>query len=263
MLARLDANGTDAYDINLDRIKAVNGAQKLILSAISSFLNRKKPSGEAVRDLKSTAVFQTSQFGQVTLDQLLLGLVNFVPPWQTSSQKLWAVLAVYPEFQSVAPYTITPDAVPTRSIFRGDIQFVKPVKSAKYWTEEEWSGVQNDPFSPGNNLFSGTMKEYGYVFGSSPVIASGIRPLPLTIVPYTAGVRSIVAITYLRHPNYVPEMTGETDPLYTQVQLEWPESIAELLVAVSLRLISYKQGDNSTLGSLSTQEMSILLNAIS
>ena len=263
LLARLDANGSDAYDINLDRIKAVNGAQKLILSAISSFMASKKPSAEAVRDLSFTAVFQTSMFGQIDIDSLLLGIILPIPSWKPPGHKLWSVLAVYPEFEATGATTIIPDSIPTRSKIRQDIRFAIPIKSAKHWTDEQWAGVKNDPFAPGNSQFTGSLKEYGYVFGSAPLTTSGTKALPLTIVPYVTGVRSLVAVSYLKLPVMVPDMTGETDPLYTQVQLEWPESISELVVAVALRVISYKQGDNSTLGSLSTQEMSILLNAIS
>lgn len=263
---KLSAEGTDHYDLEFDRIPAINSAQNVVMTTVTSMLHKAKEIGESLRDLNFTAVFQTNEYGQIAIDQLLQGVVLQVPAWQgTSAQKLWTVLAVYPEFQSAVPATITTDTVPSRSSLRQDVRMIKPLRSAKYWTEEMLANVSRDPFAPGNNLFTGGLKEYGYSFGSKPVVTgsgTGLTWLPISVSPFEIGVRQLVAVNYLKVPVMVPSMVDENDPLYNQVAIEWPESMTELIVEVALRNLTFKQGDGTTLNSLSTQEMSMLLNSI-
>lgn len=262
--ARLDAEGSDAYDINLDRIPAINGAQHLVQSAVDSLMDRNKYPGELLRDLNYTAVFQTDKFGQVSIDTNL-GVstmpVDLSRPQR--AQRLWTVIAVYPEFVPAGTADVIADTTPTKSRLREDLRFIRPIKAAKRWTQEQWDKIKDDPWAPGNSVLTNSLKEYGYVVSTRPLTTDRWPSMVnLSIMPHTDGTNKLVAISYLKSPfEVLPMPLGEADTAYDTVLLEWPESMAELLISVALRVISYKQGDGTTLNALSTQELSMLMNA--
>lgn len=257
ILSRLDANGSDAYDLNLDRIRAVNGAQYQLIAAVNSIMEKTKMVGEGLVDLNRTGVFQTSQFGQVAIDDLIaLAPVN---------QKMWTILAVYPEFQSTDAQTIVVDPIATNSLMRLDVRFVKAIRSAKRWTQEQQAGVELDIFAPGNtDITTPQTKDYGYTYGTTPLTNTGQAPSKqLTILGGPASpARQLVAVAYLKEPSLVPAFTSELDPNYSTYQMEWPPSMAELLIAVALRILAIKTGDGTTQYGLNSQEMGMLLQAI-
>lgn len=254
VLARLDAVGTDHYDLSLDRIPAVNGAQYLLQSTLSSLIEGKKFSGEALRDLNSTAVFQTSVYGQIDLDALIGATTSPVPP-----HKLWTVIGVYPEFISAPPAVIVPDPVDERSRIL-NTRFIRPLKGAKRYTQEQQAQVNTDIFAPGSpKNINPAMQEYGYLFGTKPVTSGSMPPeTVMTVVGGPAG-RKAVAVSYLRVPKTIPPMADEQDPLYAGWQIEWPPSMEELIVSAALRIISIKAGDGTTVNTLSAQELNMLL----
>lgn len=259
ILSRLDANGSDAYDLNLDRIRAVNGAQYQIVSAVNSIMERTKMVGEAFVDLNKTAVFQSTEGGQVSIDALLAS--------NPLNQELWTILAVYPEFASYGPQVINTDLIPDNSTARFDIKFIKGLKSAKHYTQEQDADVNKDVFAPGSPMASAfpANDEWGYRYGSEAFSVGGVAPTKrLTLLgPIAFTERKLVAVSYLKVPTLVPEMPqGELDPLYASTQLEWPPSMAELLITVALRILAIKTGDGTTQYGLSSQEMGMLIQAI-
>lgn len=257
ILSRIDANGSDAYDLNLDRIRAVNGAQYQLVAAANSLMEKTKMVGEGLVDLNRTGVFQTSQYGQVAIDDLIaLAPVN---------QKMWTVLAVYPEFQATAAPVVIPDPIDTNSLVRLDVRYVKGLKAAKRYTQEQQAGVELDIFAPGNTMITTPeTKDYGYTYGTTPLTNTGQAPSKqLTILGGPASpARQLVAVAYLKQPELVPAFTSELDPNYSTYQLEWPPSMAELLIAVALRILAIKTGDGTTQYGLNSQEMGMLLQAI-
>lgn len=255
VLARLDAEGTDHFELSLDRIPAYRGAQERISSILSAGLEAKKFSGEALRDLNYTTVFQTSERGQIDVDSLIS-----LPPLE---HKAWTIVAVHPEFESYQEQVIVGDNIPTNSLLRNDIRFVRPIKSAKHYTQEQEAIVRKNVFLPGNEIISGEAKEWGYVFGTKAEATGQQVGRTIRIMDHPAGTRALVAIAYIKAPNRIPDIPSENDPLYNTYELEWPESMAELIIAVSLRILAMKQGDQTTLYTLNTQEMGLLLGAIS
>ncbi|HRA18044.1 MAG TPA: hypothetical protein PLZ24_12955 [Flavobacteriales bacterium] len=257
MLSRLDAVGTDHYDLTLTRIPAVNGAQYMVQSALSSLIEGKKFSGEGLRDLNSSAIFQTSQFGQIDVDQILgTAAPGNIP------HKVWTILGVYPKFISTPTVQVITDPVAERSQFR-NARFIRPLKSSHHLTQENIAEASTDPFAPGSPLNTNPdLQEYGYTFGTRAVVGGGMPPVTtMTVVGGPAG-RQMIAVSYLRVPKTVPNMTDETDPAYAGTQLEWPSSMEELIISAALRIISIKQGDGTTLSGLSAGEMNMLIQAI-
>lgn len=266
IIPRIDEEGTDAHDLNLDRIPAVNAAQRLIQSAVTSLLEAKKYSGEGLRDLNYTAVFQTSMFGQIDIDRLLVSIPDPDNHLNKKAHKLWSVIAVYPEFEGAEPYEVIADTVPTRSTLRSEVRFVAPIKDSKHVTQQQWAGRSTDVFSPGSVLMKNPkLRNYGHLFGTRAVVGTGpVANTTLTVLGIPENQRQVVAVSYLKVPDLVPAMPlGTTDPLYISTILEWPYSMLELLVAVSCRMVTMKQGDHTTLNSLSGEEVSMLLQSIS
>lgn len=265
ILPRIDEEGTDAHDLNLDRIPAVNAAQRLIQSAVTSLLEAKKYSGEGLRDLNYTAVFQTSMFGQIDIDRILGSLPDPDDHLKKKVHKLWSVVAVYPEFTSEGAQEVTYDPVQTRSSLRADVRFTAPLRDSKHLTQQQWAGGETDVFSPGSSLLTNTkLRTYGHLFGTRAIVETGaVANTTLTVVGIPDGKRQLVAVGYLKVPDMVPPMPGGvSDPLYTSTRLEWPDSMMELLVAVACRMVTMKQGDNTTLNSLSGEEAAMLIRAI-
>jgi hypothetical protein len=260
LIARLDAEGTDSYGLNEDRITATNAAQYMLQGALNALVEKNKKLGESLRDLNWTAVFQTSLFGQVDIDTLLnTASINRIP------HKLWTVLAVYPEFESAEAQTLTPDPISVHSMLRQDVRFTSPIEAAKHYTQQDWANSKKDLFAPGSPLMTNTkLKEYGYHFGTRAVANTGpVANTTLTVLGTPAGKRQLVAVSYLKVPEAVKTMPLlESDPLYTQTKLEWPESMAELLVSLTLRQMTYQVGDQTTLYQLTSEETGLLLNAL-
>lgn len=253
--ARLDHDGSDAYDLNLARIRAVNAAQLQLMTAIHAGLDERKMSAESLRDLSRVMVFQTSHAGQVAIDDLL-ALAN-------NGEKLWSIVAVHPKFNSYGPQVIVGDPLPTNSLLRTDIRYYEPVKSAKRYTQEQLAQAKGDIFAPGNTEIPETDPkcEYGYSVEPRSFTSTGqVVGTTVKVFPHTFGTRKLVAIGYLKEPALVPTMPlYGNDPLYTSTQMEWPISCKELLVAVTLRILSIKTGDSTTQYVLSKEEEAQLI----
>lgn len=250
--SRLEAEGTDHWRLDLDRIPSLNGAQWLVQSAVNSLMDSTKGIGEALRDLNKTVVVQTSVNGRVELDRLLAA-----PPL---AHRLWTVLGVYPEIMPAA--TLQPDPLPNNSRLRSDLRMAYPLKSATRWTQQQWAMMRDDVFAAGNSRLTGQLKTWGWFMGTDQVTSVGqVTGTELVIVD-TNGQRIIAGISYLKVPEEVPVIPNEDDTQYASWLLEWPESMLELLVAVTLRILHYRQGDGTTVSSLSTQEMAMLMQAL-
>lgn len=258
VLARIDAVGSDGYDLNTDRIPGTNGAQYQCATAVRSFLEQKKMTGEALRDLNYTSIFQTTHAGQVAVDDLLaLAPLN---------HKLWSIIGVHPEFESYEPQVIVGDPLPANSLIRTDLRFIRPLKSSHHQTQEQQSDSEQDIFAPGSGIVpvTDTKVQYAHTFATHPITTVGQQVgVLMTVTPHTFGARRLVAISYLKSPKLVPPMPGNLlDPLYNTTTLEWPESVLELMIAVTMRILSIKVGDNTTQYVLTKEEENQLLRAI-
>lgn len=259
LTARLEAEGTDSFGLNEDRIPATNAAQRIVQGVLASMLEARKFSGEGLRDLNWTAVFQTNAWGEVDIDHILRSSTTGV-----DRHLLWTVLAVYPEFEAEAPWAVIPNNPARFSMLRPDVRFVSPIKAAKRWTRQQWADVKQDMFAPGSPLMTNPLlREYGYLFGGRTAVAGGTATHTLLSVMGLPPGKTLVAVNYLKAPAPVPSMPlREDDPLYGSTMLEWPESMAALLGSVTMRQLGYPIGDGTTLNQLSGEEMTMLINAI-
>lgn len=258
IVSRTDAEGTDAYDINLDRIPAINGAQHVLTSFLSPMLEARKFSGEALRDLNVTLCYQSTMFAQVDL-------AASAPSGQPQLFNPWGIIAVYPEFVAAGPMQPVPDNVDSHTYFRPDIRFVAPTKSAKRYTQEQWAFSGSDPFMQGSPLNTNPhAKEYGYMYGGRAINPGGPASRPtLSITGLAFGKRHQVAVSFLKTPNDIPQMPlGTADPLYGTSQLEWPASMQELIATIALGILAIKVGDATTQYTLSEAQKGQLIRML-
>ena len=253
--ALLDAEGSEHYTFDQDYLPNINGVQDQLLSVIGQLLGARKFTEEGLRELNKVAVFQTNAYGEIDIDECLTqtGGQGQLP---NPPHKLWTVVAVYPEFDSAGDTSIITIGVPPpTSLMRGGVRFIRPIKDAKRYTQEQHGMLRKNVFMQGNQTLTGEMKTYGYFIGSEKrwtALPSVGRTI--TIFPHTTNQRTLVAVAYLKVPSQVTAITDS---------IEWPESMRDLIVQMVYRRMAFKQGDGTTAYGLSSVEMNMLAQALS
>jgi len=241
MRAQLDAEGADHYDDNLDIIPAINNSVRWLESVINSTLGQKKPGEEIFRDLTYADVFRTSETSRVSLDDFRF--------------EVWTINSV-----EVLPTTATTGAaVPAmpnnkQSYYRPDLYHVSATKYTKRLTVEEWTINRGNPFMPGyeGDAICDDIKEYAYLNpvtynpSNTVVIAKEIEIRPVVD-------KGLVTVFYSKKPDNITVLTDD---------IEFPYSVFQLLLAKALAYISVKQGDGTTLYTVSQADINQLLQTI-
>jgi hypothetical protein len=240
--AALDAEGSDRYTFNQDYLPAINRAVDFIVSVFNKAFADNKLSEENLRELIEIKIYQLSSTSTLTFtsDELTV---------------IWSIFAIYP-FPRTFPATITPlassassaefitgtppNTSPTYSFLGGD-------KSAKRKTLEQWVDAEANPFEKGNTSITATdLVEYAFLSfsnqnGTNIIIRPGIANEPC-------------AVAFLNNPTPV-ESDGD--------EVQFPQALKNMLVSKALMYIAQKQGDNTTLFSVTdkdVKELIVLLN---
>lgn len=238
----LDAEGSERYQFEQDYKPAINSAIEWLVSAFNSVFSRNKLSEEVLRDLLYTEIWQTSSFSRVSLDTVG-GFTN----------KVWSIMGVYPlpDVDGVNQ-TPVPTSDPHQSVYRPDLTYIRSNFNASKQTIEQWNKGELNIFQPGNITVENALKEYGYI---------NMAKYPSTVNQYSDQIeirpvlnQKFVGISYLKYPELV---TLPTD------SIEFPVTLTTLLVEKTLNFISTKQGDNTTLNSITEQEVSRLIQIMS
>jgi len=237
MKSVLDAEGSDRYLFEQDFKPAINSAIDWLVAVFNAAFSDKKLSEEDLRELVKTTIWQANSFSRIQFNETALGY------------KIWSILAVSPE-PVVYPTTTPPQLVsPEKSVFRGDLSLVDSYYSAKRLTIEEWNENRKNVFASGNESLLNGLKTYSYLghanYGSSNYNAGGEE---IQIRPSVAG--NFVAVSVLKNPSKINLVTDN---------IEFPETIMDLLFQKSLNFIAYKQGDQTNLYSVTTQDVSTLV----
>lgn len=242
MRAALDAEGADHYGDQEDIIPAINDSVRWLVSVVNATLGQKKPGEEILRDLTYADVFRTSQDSRVSLDSFRFDV------WTINSVE---VLPVTGTTGAATP------AMPNdkQSYYRSDLYHKAPTKYTARLTVEEWTiSINENPFAPGydGDAICDGLKEYAYL---NPVtynpdntvsIASEIEISPKLD-------KQLVTVFYVKKPT---EITTLND------NIEFPETVFQIILARSLAYISMKQGDGTTLWGVSQQDINFLLQTI-
>lgn len=242
MISKLDAEGSDRYLFDQDIKPAINEAMEQLVTMFNQAFGDNKLTPEALRELIKIKVWQTNKYSRVSYDAAATG------------HPLWSIIAVYPEPKVNKAVASSPTQDLAQSKLRKDISFISSTKSAKRLTHEEWNENSNNVFMPGNMILKGELSEYAYLdFGdyTSSSYSGAPSKVEITIRPDVS--QKIVAIAYLKYPDQV-SVIGDS--------IEFPESLTNLIVDMALRNIAYKQGDGTSLFSLSDRNVMALVNLI-
>jgi len=238
----LDAEGSDHYRDDLDYIPAINASVKWLTNVINSALGKDKIAEEFFRDLSYSGVFKTDDCSRVSL--------NVFP------NDVWSVLAVYvdPETRVINGQTAPIVTTTTDSYFMNNLLHKSSYQSCKRLSVEEWATSRPNPFEDGydGDQLCDNLKQYAYL---NPINYEnnnqGIIANELEIRP--AIVNDNVSIFWVKKPSVITAITDD---------IEFPDSVFQLLFNKALSYIAYKQGDQTNIHSVTREDITLLLNVI-
>jgi hypothetical protein len=238
----LDAEGNDYYDDARDIIPSINASVKWLTSVINIAIGQNKAGEEIFRDLSIVGVFQTSKDSRISL--------NVFP------HEPWTIIGVYPiPTTDSTGRTYTPPSNLDASSYRTDLYYVDSEKSCKRLTSEEWNDNRGNPFEAGyiGNASCPELADYAYLApknylsDSSSTIDREIEIRPNLI-------SKLAAVEYVKKPTVVTALTDS---------IEFPDSLFQMLFNRALKYIGYKQGDGTTLDTVTDKDLQLLINAVS
>lgn len=233
----LDAENSDHYRDDTDYIPAINAATKWLTAVAGYAFGENKIGEEFFREISYSGVFQTDENSRISLEVF--------------PNDVWTILAVYPNPQTKVLDT-APITVPTQSYFREDLLHLSSTEDALRKSVEEWARVKSNPLEQGydgDQLCEG-LKTFAYLNpfnyrNTNEDIHSKeieIRPKP-----------DLATIFWAKKPTNVVMINDE---------IEFPSSCFQLLFDKALYYIGFKVGDNTTITSISNQDISQLLSVI-
>lgn len=240
MTFELDSEGSDRYLFDTDFKPAINSAIKWLVFVFNKAFESNKFSGENLRDLIKTRIWVANSFSRVKFDEAAVG------------DELWSYLGVHPE-PTVFPANAVPPTMPDEytSQFIEDVSYVESEYSAKKLSVEKWNENKKNVFEAGNNIMTGDFKSYAYLTDINYASTVYLQEKEIEIRPSVAG--DFVGITYLKVPTQITTINDD---------IEFPSSLVTLLVQKSLNFISVKQGDQTTLFSVTDRDVNLLINLI-
>lgn len=235
MASQLDAEGSDRYTFAQDYVYAINYAINFSVAVFNRAFADNKISPESLRELTRIKVWQPSSYSRVSYNPADTG------------HNMWTLLAIYPDITVNQNAGILP-ASPEQSIYRSNLSYISADKSAKRLSFEQWNSTKKNIFIQGNNTLQGELKEYAYLdmanYNSSTYNVSNPE---FEIRPSVAG--KLVALAYLKSPDEISTINDS---------VEFPDTMFDFVVEQSLRFISHKQGDQTTLYIVTNNEINQL-----
>ena len=231
----LDAEGSDRYLFDQDFKPAINLSKDWVVAVFNKAFADKKLSEENLKELVKTKVWTTSTFSRINIDPSVINV--------------WSILGIIPK-PTVYPAASIPTVGvnPDTSTLETGVSYISSEFSARRLTIEEWNENKNNVFEAGNNILTTSFTEYAYLnqgdYSSTNYTTAGeieVRPSVPT---------EFVAITYLRYPLDI-NVIGDS--------IEFPQTLTDLIVNKVLNYISFKQGDQTNLFSVSGSEVATLV----
>jgi len=262
----LDAEGAEYYDDNIDIIPAINAAVEWLVAIINSAFGQKKMGEEVFQDLVKSRVFQPNNFSRIFLDSNSLG------------HEVWTILGVYPlpktllrtttgqliitkkdviketDEQTIFPTILGNTEV---SIYRKDLVHLASDHSAKRLTIEEWAKNRQNPFAAGNEIIDTTCDtvSYAYLNYADYRAVDALYTTPDTEIEIRPTVANkLVTVFYSKKPDTITQATDN---------IEFPGFFGNWVFESALRFISIKQGDQTTVHSVTTADIGNLIQSVS
>jgi hypothetical protein len=244
MLFALDAEGSDHYDDDRDIIPAINAAMRWMTNVVNLALGRNKAAEEVFRDISIMRVFQTSEDSRISLDE-------FPDP-------VWTILAVYPlPTTKITGEALVPPVSTKHSVHRPDLYFVTADYSCKRLNSEEWIDNKNNPFEAGYigiDPLCPDLVDYAYLAPKNydPVNPAAQINREIEIRPVVD--QGLIAVEYVKQPTVVALLADDID---------FPQTTFQMIFDKALQYIAYKQGDQTSIYTVTSQDINTLINAIS
>lgn len=242
MAFALDAEGSDHYLDDIDYIPAINGSIKWLTSVVNSAFGKDKISEEFFRDISYAGVFLTDKYSRVSLDVF--------------PNEVWTLLAVYtdPTIEEIVGQTAPDTSDIKLSYYMNNLLHLRSNKACKRLSVEEWAKAKENPFEDGydGDQICDSLKRPAYL---SPINYNGTN-LGVTsknIEVRPAVVNDHVTIFWVKKPSLITALTDN---------IEFPNSVFQLLFDKALSYIAYKQGDQTNLYNVTERDISLLLNVI-
>jgi len=240
LASALDAEGSDHYRDDLDYIPAINASIKWLTSVVGAAYGENKIGEEFFRDISYSGVFQTDENSRISLSVF--------------PNDVWTIMAIYP-VPTTKSISTAPITVSTQSYFRSDLVHLSADKDCIRKGIEEWARAKNNPLEAGydGSKLCGGLKTYAYLNPFNYRNANtGLHSQEVEIRPRPTN--TLVTVFWAKKPTNITDITTG--------QIEFPDSCFNLIFEKALNYISYKIGDQSTINSVSNQDISQLLSVI-
>ena len=232
----LDSEGSDRYLFEQDFKPAINSSTEWLVAVFNKAFAEKKLSEENLRDLIFTKVFLASGFSRVDLDK------------SSIIDSIWSILRVVPNPEVSPAYVPSTEGCDKKSKLMSDLMYLRGENSAKRLTLEEWEENRNNIFEAGNNIITDpSLLTYAYLNIGDYSSTKFNNGKEIEIRPDVSD--KLVGITYLKYPG---QISSETD------QLPFPESLTDLVYQKALNFISFKQGDQTNLYTVTSRDVQVL-----
>ena len=237
----LDAENSDHYRDDLDYIPAINASMKWLTAVVNSAFGENKIGEEFFRELSYSGVFLTNNTSRVSLDIF--------------PTEVWTVLAVMAlpttESNGGAP-PATPDT--KRSYHLSDLIHVSSENACKRVSIESWTDGLFNPTEAGydGNQICNELKLYSYL---QPInyrsVSRGNNSQEIEIRP--AIKNGQVTVFWAKKPDEITALSQ---------QIDFPNSVFQLLFDKALNYIAYKQGDQTTIYGVTNNDIQQLLTVL-
>lgn len=232
----LDAEDSDRYTFERDFKPAINSSVEFLQAVFNKAFAEKKLSEEDLKELIKVSVFQTSQFSRINLDQI--------------DDSIWSLMRINPE-PTLHPLNpaLTVQLNPESSLWRQDLSYIKSKYACKLLSLEQWEENVDNIFEAGNARLLNSFKSYGYLNFASYASSAYEVPNPeIEIRPEV--INGFVGVTYLKYPTLITDVSDN---------IEFPKSLTNLVWEKAANIISYKQGDQTNLYSVTKEDINILV----
>lgn len=242
--AGLDAGvDSDYYNDTEDLIPAINLAIRWLVSVIDVARAKDKRTDESLKFLEVAQVYQLNASSRVSITDTI---------WTIDSLMVCPVT----RYNGSTPIVQTN---PNISVYRSDLNHTSSLYQASRQTIQEWNVGVDSPFQPGNIIthvpvgFDGT-KTYNIAFGFLDNYSyNNVHPtyIDIEVRPYVPN--KLVTLFVVLNP---------TDIVAPSDFIQFPESLYTLLYSKSLQIVSYNQGDMTSLNMVTTADINALITAI-
>ena len=151
--------------------------------------------------------------------------------------------------------TILSTATEETSLYRKDLAHLESDRSAKRLTIEEWAKNKKNPFRPGNTVLPENCEHINFAYLNYADYSAAEVPytVPTEIEIRPSVANKIVTVFYAKKPSLI---VAGTDTI------EFPGFFTSFIFTQTLHYISIKQGDQTTLNTISNADIQNLLNSI-